>query len=354
MNDPSQSKEDLTEIDLKESNIPITKRKILVLGGQRVGKTAFIKRYKNNTYTKDYEPTIEIITKKITNLNNDYIDLEIIDLEGQTEYTIFSANKYAFGYNAYMLIYDVRDKKSFELIQFIYEQINNLSGKTSKILIGTKSDDDIDESEREVTSKEGKEFADKIHCPFIEISSKDNKNIEEAFRLLLIEINKTESGINLKKLKFYNLFKYFVHHPKSTVCGYYLLLIISFIFNITLPFIGILLEIDNNDNDFGNVFPFIILGIWVIIVIIYGIIGMIKRNSYLLKLNYYGLIFGCIYIIPTIAQIVITWIIEKQNLLNKIKAILVLVIDILLFIPAIAMTYIFKTIYKNNLKSYIS
>ena len=74
MNDSLPYKEDLSESDLRNSNTPYIKRKILLLGGQEVGKTAFIRRFKNNIYNEEYEPTIQITTKKVILLNNDYID----------------------------------------------------------------------------------------------------------------------------------------------------------------------------------------------------------------------------------------------------------------------------------------
>jgi small GTP-binding protein len=360
MNESLPCKEDdLSEIDLVNSNTPYTKRKILLLGGQNVGKTALIQRYKNNTFTDEYEPTIQIITKKVTKLNNEYIDLEIIDMEGQTQYTIFAANKYAFGYNAYMLIYDVRDKKSFELIKYIYEKINNLSGKTSKILIGTKSDNDIDTSlcDRQVSTKEGKEFADKIHCPFIETSSQDNKNIEEAFRLLLIEINKTESGINLRQLKFYKIFKFFIHHPKLTVYGYYIYLIITILTNLVLLFLGVQLEVDveKEFKNIGNGFPMIVFGLWEITFNTCGIIGMYHKSAYLLELNFYGLVYGFIYLIISIVQVVIMNLVDKDMFDNMFIYIACLsVCNILFLLISGIISYIFKIIYQNDLKSYIS
>ena len=102
MNESSQFKEELSEEDLRNSNIPYVKRKILLLGGQEVGKTSLIKRLKNNTFNEEYEPTIQITTKKVITLNNNFVDLEIVDYEGQSEYTIFAPNKYSFGYNAYI------------------------------------------------------------------------------------------------------------------------------------------------------------------------------------------------------------------------------------------------------------
>lgn len=363
MNDSLPLKEDLSETDLRNSNIPYIKRKILLLGGQGVGKTAIINKFKNNIFTEDYEQTIQITTKKVITLNNDYIDLEIVDFEGQTEYTIFSPNKFSFGYNGYMLVYDVKDKKSFELINFIYEQINNLSGKTSKILVGTKCDNDLDLesiSYRQVPSKEGKKLAEKIHCPFIEISSKDNKNIEEAFRLLLIEINKTESGINLKKLKFLKIFQFFIHHPKLTIYSYYINLIFFILLSFILLLFGIVKEIDikgDKNYFFGTGFPFTISGLWGILFSLSGIFGIYNKNIYLLELNHYASIINVIYLLLSICQIVIICLFQDNNeskssyILNNI---LILVISILPLILITILSKIFKIIYQNDLQSYMA
>ena len=361
MNDSTPYKEEISESDLTNSNLPYIKRKILILGGQGVGKTSLIKRFKNNIYTEEYEPTIQITTKKIITLNNDYIDLEIVDFEGQNEYTIFSPNKYSFGYSAYMLVYDIKDKKSFELIKFIYEQINNLSGKTSKILIGAKSDNNIDQGiigDRQVSIKDAKKFADKIHCPFIEVSSQDNKNIEESFRLLLIEINKTESGVNLKKLKFFKIFEFFIHHPKLTIYSYHIISIISILISFLFVFIGIYKEINYEDDDekyyFGIGYPFTILGIWGILLDFCGIYGMCFKNTYLLELNYFGLIFEGIYILIIICKISVIGKIQNEKFINIMENMLILLISILPTISTIFLSKIFKIIYQQDLKSYMA
>jgi Ras family protein len=363
MNESLPYKEELSEQDLKNANMPYVKRKVLLLGGQEVGKTSLIRRLKNNTFNEEYEPTIQMTTKKVITLNNNFVDLEIVDYEGQNEYTIFSPNKFSFGYNAYVLVYDIQDKKSFELIKFIYEQINNLSGKTAKILVGAKSDNDIDsggESNRQVPNKEGKKLADKIHCPFIEVSSRDNKNIEETFRLLMIEINKTESGVNLKKLKFYKIFEFFIHHQRLTIYSYYTNLIILFLLSILFIFIGISAEVSYNDSEnkdnyyFGMGFPFTVLGLWGILFNICGIYGMFTKNTYLLEMNYFGLIFDGIYLVISICQICIIDILQKKFVDNIMENTSLLLFNILPIIAAVILSKIFIIIYRQDLQSYMA
>jgi small GTP-binding protein len=350
-----QTKDDLSDSDLTTSNIPYTKRKILLQGRQGVGKTALIKRFKNNLFIDDYEPTIQITTKKVISLNNEFIDLEIVDLEGQTEYTIFSPNKFSFGYNGYMLVYDVTQEKSFELIKNIYDKIEYLSGKTSKILIGAKSDNNLDSSinERQVSTKEGEEFAERIHCPFIEISSKDNKNIEEAFRKLLIEINKTESGVNLKALKFRQLFQFFIHHPKMMINCFYINLIFLVLLSLLIIYSGVYTEICENIY-YGVGFPCILLGLWEILFNVCGIFGIYYKNTYLLEMNYCGLILGGVYLVLNISQSSIQYFITKDNENYPYQFLYLFLINIIPLIVVIALSIIFKIIYQQDLKSYMA
>ena len=82
-----------------------------------------------------------------------------------------------------MLVYSINNKESFELIQSINDKLNALvRHKFPNVLIGTKND-----LEREVLSSDTKRFADEINCPFIEISSRTNDNVEKAFQTLLVK-----------------------------------------------------------------------------------------------------------------------------------------------------------------------
>jgi Ras family protein len=362
MEDAISFKEDLSESDLLASNFAYTKRKLLILGGQEVGKTSILKRYKNNVFIDDYEPTIQLVTKKGINFNNEYIYLEIMDLEGQTEYTIFSPNKFSFGYNGYILVYDVKNSKSFELIKNIYEQINILSGNTAKILVGTKCDKDLDSNfsyEKQVSTIEGQEFADKIHCPFLEVSSKDNINIDKIFRLLLIEINKTESGINLNNMKHVRTYKFFLHHPKLMIYCFYINVMILFFFSVIIFFLGIYKEVipsDNNKYYYGIGFPFTIFGIWGIIINVGGMVGMRHKDIFLLKLNYLGLIYGGIFDIISICKIIIIDSFTDGLTISEIfdEHTYFLIIVLIPLIIGIILSRVYKVLFQKDLKSYMA
>ena len=99
----------------------------------------------------------------------------------------------------------------------------------------------------------------------------------------------------------------------------------------------------------------IAFGLWEIIFNICGIIGMLYKSAYLLELNYYGLILGCIYLITSVVQVVITNLIDKTVFEDMFIYITCLIVSIILFLLISGIiSYIFKTIYQNDLKSYIS
>ena len=95
-----------------------------------------------------------------------------------------------------ILVYDITNKESFNSI---CEQINNIYDIKEKdvplILIGNKSDL---KNQREVSTEEGLEEAEKHKIKFFEVSAKEGTNVEKSIdELLNIMISK-----NLIKNKY--------------------------------------------------------------------------------------------------------------------------------------------------------
>lgn len=188
---------DLSNALLNPLNHQLKRKKILFIGKQKSGKSAIIFRYKENFFIETYEPTIQNLTKKIITLKKDLYEIEIVDIAGQSEFTLFTYNTYAMGINGYFLVYSIDDKSSFILIKKLNEKLDSLVGKNvPKILIGTKNDEN---EKREVSFEEGINFAKQLNCPFYECSSKSGENINKSFQKLLVEIIKKEVNFDEKK-----------------------------------------------------------------------------------------------------------------------------------------------------------
>jgi Ras homolog enriched in brain len=87
---------------------------------------------------------------------------------------------YAIGVDAFVLVYSVTNRKSFELIPVIYEKIVNTVGteKVPFIIVGNKCEL---EKQRIVTELEGKQLALKLGSVFLEVSAKRNYQINSIF-----------------------------------------------------------------------------------------------------------------------------------------------------------------------------
>jgi Ras family protein len=216
-----------TLISIPDERRPNKRRKILVLGSPGVGKSAMIMRFKDDIFLDYYDPTIHSAIKKMLLFNNENVELEIIDIDGQTEYTIFSFSKFSFGIHGYILCYSIESRQSFELIKVIHSKLVAMVGRDiPKVLIANKSDL---LNRREISVEEGKAYAKKISCPFLECSAKSNANINKVFHTVLVEINKFESNVDLKGLTCKRLIEVFVKKERLMIKLFYFLIILNIV-----------------------------------------------------------------------------------------------------------------------------
>jgi small GTP-binding protein len=84
-----------------------------------------------------------------------------------------------------ILMYDITEMKSFQNLSVWMNAVEQLSKGTPLILIGNKIDL---KDKRQVSSEQGKEYADKYNIEFFESSGKSGENVEESFIFLGEEI----------------------------------------------------------------------------------------------------------------------------------------------------------------------
>ena len=157
---------------------------VILLGDIRVGKTSFVNRYYNHTFSESKLSTVGIsnYTKQLT-INKKNIYLKIYDTSGQERYRAIAKNFYQ-GADGILLFYDITSKQSFDSIGNWIESINE-SIKTSEIgllIIGNKSD--LEEI-REVSEEMRKKLEKSQNVEIIETSAKNNINIDISFNKLI-------------------------------------------------------------------------------------------------------------------------------------------------------------------------
>lgn len=89
----------------------------------------------------------------------------------------------------FLLMYSITSRMSFEEIEGFHQQICRVKDKDHfpMVLIANKCDL---ESERQVSSEEGRDLAKKYGCQFIESSAKFRINVEESFYEVVRDIRR--------------------------------------------------------------------------------------------------------------------------------------------------------------------
>lgn len=173
-------------------------RRIAIVGSSAVGKSSVTVQYVEKHFVESYYPTIENqFSKNITHKGVEYTT-EIIDTAGQDEFSIMS-QKHLLGIHGYMLIYSVASRSSFDMIPVLRDKILNATGAETlpMVCIGNKSD--LDASLRQVSAEEGQKLAQELGIGFMETSAKNNVNVEQAFLMLIAEIEKSGGSADDKK-----------------------------------------------------------------------------------------------------------------------------------------------------------
>ena len=169
--------------------------KIIVVGDCSVGKSSFTNKATKNIFNDDYNATIgfEFFTFNIK-MYGKIIKLQIWDTCGQELYRSLITNFYRNSSFA-IVIYAVNSQKSFDNLEIWFRELRTHANPDIKtILVGNKIDL---KDERQVTTKQGEDFANLNHVyKFIESSAKEGINTTSTFiyiaKLLYEEHTKLE------------------------------------------------------------------------------------------------------------------------------------------------------------------
>ncbi|TFG08582.1 GTP-binding protein [Candidatus Thorarchaeota archaeon] len=158
--------------------------KLLLVGNANVGKSSLIRWLLLGDFDPNYTATVGVDLSAVA-LNVDGqtpVIMTMIDLGGQSDFTALRTQYYRGAHGA-ALVYDVSARDSFENLPIWYEDLMDHIAqpngtKFEGIVIGNKIDK---AARREVSSSEGRSFAESIDWPFHETSAKSGENVEEVF-----------------------------------------------------------------------------------------------------------------------------------------------------------------------------
>ncbi|CAF0858648.1 unnamed protein product [Adineta steineri] len=157
--------------------------KLLIIGNSSVGKTSFLFRYADDSFTSAFVSTVGIDFKVKTVFRHDKrVKLQIWDTAGQERYRTITTAYYR-GAMGFILMYDITNEESFNAVQDWCTQIKMYSWDNAQVvLVGNKCDLDQD---RAVTQERGQRLADQLGLEFFETSAKENINVKAVFERLV-------------------------------------------------------------------------------------------------------------------------------------------------------------------------
>ena len=158
--------------------------KVLLVGEANVGKSSLIRRLIMDDFDEQYCATVGVDLSAVA-INIDPVTpviLTVIDLGGQSEFSSLRTQYYK-GAHYVVLVYDMSKRDSFENLHFWYEGLmEHLSAERGTSLPGVVFANKADLKDvRDVTSAEGRIYADSLSWPYRETSAKSGLNVQESF-----------------------------------------------------------------------------------------------------------------------------------------------------------------------------
>lgn len=152
---------------------------IVLLGETKVGKTALIRRFDNDTFTPEFYSTLgtDFIMKDMS-LGGDQVQAQIWDTAGQERFMTITKSFYQKA-DGILLVYSMEDRSSYEKLHVWANSIHtNTSERVPKYLVANKADLVED---RKVTREEGEAIAKQYVMSYVEASAKTKLGVKEVF-----------------------------------------------------------------------------------------------------------------------------------------------------------------------------
>jgi len=178
--------------------------KVVLLGDGAVGKTSLRKRFLGQGYSKSYSMTIgaDFGVKRIGIKRKSYV-IQIWDIAGQDRFSSIR-DMYLKNADGALVLFDISRPLSFENIPNWVKDLSESNNNNSipLVLIGNK--EDLRKEDSIFISKEqAEEYAESLtdwgnyDIEYIETSAKTGANVEEAFKSLILKIDKLKNKKNI-------------------------------------------------------------------------------------------------------------------------------------------------------------
>lgn len=184
-------------------------RKLVILGSTKCGKTAFLKRYLDDTYMNEYTPTVEDCYNRDIEYKGFTLNLDIIDM---CELYMFPAMRdlHLRSANIIMILYEMENERSIKEAADAYELVQKFQiDRPSIILVGTKLDlhGKFKSSESYPLESKYSSILSNLDEQHFITSAKKNINVREAFEAGFDGIIRRVGTLSLSRNKILELQK---------------------------------------------------------------------------------------------------------------------------------------------------
>lgn len=156
--------------------------KLLMIGQTGSGKSCFLLRYNDDSFSSSYMSTIGV-DFKISSIksSNGIFKLQIWDVAGPERFRAITTAYYRAAQGIFIM-FNVNDRTSFSGAEYWFHETEKHAQPGVKcLLVGLQ----IDQSNREVSAAEAKTLADSLGMPYVECSAKTGEGVSQAVFTLL-------------------------------------------------------------------------------------------------------------------------------------------------------------------------
>jgi small GTP-binding protein len=172
--------------------------KICVVGDGGVGKTSMVLRYTDDSFKENYIMTIgsNFSTKSVDlpEYPQYNIKLQIWDLAGQKHFSFVRPPFYR-GATGIIYVFDLTRRSSFANLPNWRTEVEKVVTSRPSVLVGNKLDL-ANQGNREIGEQDGESLKNELQAlSYFETSAKEGVNIEDVFKITVLEILKSSNKI---------------------------------------------------------------------------------------------------------------------------------------------------------------
>ncbi|KAE9548647.1 hypothetical protein FO519_008138 [Halicephalobus sp. NKZ332] len=169
---------------------------LIVMGGEKVGKSALVSQFLWNSFPEEYRPTVEEFNWIEYDIGGGDLVLQVIDTAGSRDF-LAMRSLYTKTGDVFIVVFSLEDPDSFQEAKRIIQEIKTENRRSAPIfLVGNKED-----KEDPKLKSEAQEFSESSNLCFFCLSAKKEEKVSKVFEDVIekLKSNRISGGHQLRK-----------------------------------------------------------------------------------------------------------------------------------------------------------